>query len=165
MKSWVCGFVYGLWVLCELVLAVWMFGLSSVRQAMCGLVIMCDFLWNLIHVWGKSCVGLWSGWWIGAFVCKWMRFMNRLPFCIALVAVSVLLIHSQYLYMAAYSPKRTKQLRIMLDMVKWKFKVNKDGNSDYSLCFKCCGFIVAVCSLLTMVVCSCSWKKTENKRK
>jgi hypothetical protein len=44
--------------------------------------------------------------------------MNRLPFCIALVAVSDLLVHSQYLYVAVYSPERTKQLRIMLDIVK-----------------------------------------------
>ena len=74
-----------------------MFDLSSVRQAVCGLVIMVV----------DRC-----------FVCMWMRFMNRLPFCIALVAVFVLLIHSQYLYVAVYSPERTKQLRIMLDMVK-----------------------------------------------
>ena len=75
--------------------------------------------------------------------------MNRLPFCIAFVAVFVLLIHSQYLYVAVCSPERTKQLRIMLDRVKSKFKVN----SDYSICFRCCGFVVAVCYL---VVYSCS---------
>ena len=62
-------------------------------------------------------------------------------------------------------PERTKQLRIMLDMVKWKFKVSKNGNSDYSLCFRCCGFVVAVCSLLTMVVYLCSWKKKKQKMK
>jgi hypothetical protein len=43
-------------------------------------------------------------------------FVSRLPFCIALVAMSVLLIYSQYLYVPAYSPERTKQLRIMLEM-------------------------------------------------
>jgi hypothetical protein len=41
-----------------------------------------------------------------------------MAFCIALVAVSILLVHSQYLYVAVYSPERTKQLRIMLDIVK-----------------------------------------------
>ena len=45
-------------------------------------------------------------------------FVSRLPFCIALVATSILLVHSQYLYVAVYSPERTKQLRIMLDIVK-----------------------------------------------
>jgi hypothetical protein len=30
--------------------------------------------------------------------------VSRLPFCIALVAMSVLLIYSQYLYVPAYSP-------------------------------------------------------------
>ena len=42
-------------------------------------------------------------------------FVSRLPFCIALVAMSILLIHSQYLYVPVYSPERTKQLRTMLE--------------------------------------------------
>ena len=42
-------------------------------------------------------------------------FVSRLPFCIAVVAMSVLLIHSQYLYVLVYSPERTKQLRTMLE--------------------------------------------------
>jgi hypothetical protein len=34
------------------------------------------------------------------------------------LAVYVLLVHSQYLYVAVYSHERTKQLRIMLDILK-----------------------------------------------
>jgi hypothetical protein len=56
--------------------------------------------------------------WVGLY-CENVRFkcmcVSRLPFCIALIAMSVLLIHSQYLYVPVYSPERTKQLRIMLE--------------------------------------------------
>jgi hypothetical protein len=35
-----------------------------------------------------------------------------------------------------------------------KFRIIKRASSDYSHCFGCCGFVVAVCCLLTIVVCS-----------
>jgi hypothetical protein len=36
-----------------------------------------------------------------------------------------------------------------------KLGINKKASSDYSPCFGCCGFVVAVCYMLTIVVCSC----------
>jgi hypothetical protein len=34
-----------------------------------------------------------------------------------------------------------------------KLRINKKASSDYSPCFGCYGFVVAVCYMLTIVVC------------
>jgi hypothetical protein len=55
---------------------------------------------------------------------------------------------------------KEKQTITVIRLVQWKqqikFRIIKKASSDYSLHFRCCSFVVAVCSLLTIVVCSCS---------
>ena len=91
-------------------------------------------------------------------------FVSRLPFCIALVAMSVLLIYSQYLYVTAYSPERTKQLRIMLEQCVWnnKWKYQEIKGKFSLLPFFCCrGFVVVVCSCSSWL-CAHERKQKEN---
>jgi hypothetical protein len=54
---------------------------------------------------------------------------------------------------------KEKQTITVIMLAQWKqqmkFRIIKKASSNYSPCFKYCGFVVAVCYLLAIVVCSC----------
>ena len=88
---------------------------------------------------------------------KRRKSFRLLPVLVSLVVALLILscaLCSPWLYAHAHERRQTITL-IMLVQWKQQMKLRIIKKVDYSPCFGCYSFVVAVCYMLTIVVCSC----------